>query len=353
MYSEFIIFFITSFIISAVILYFLQNRQQAVKLKKFNDKGERWASQSKPIYGGVVFMTSFTVLFFALAIMKPSVTLTLQSIAIFIVVCMSFAMGLIDDIRSTKPQFKFLVQLFCSAILIYSDIYITISNISIINYLFTTFWVVGLMNSINMLDNMDAITASVSLTIISSFVCMSGFDNSIITYLCIGTMGSVFAFLFWNWNPAKIYMGDNGSQFLGIFLAVIGIVGIWNNSPQTSEYGIHSFKVLTAAIAAFIIPITDTTTVTINRLLQGKSPFVGGRDHTTHNLFFWGLKERYIAMLYITISIISNILAYYLLHINSNEEHMNMMVLINVISVIVFTVLYLSTRIKRKQTIVS
>ena len=102
-------------------------------------------------------------------------------------------------------------------------------------------------------------------------------------------------------------MGDTGSQFLGVLLAAIGVVFFWNGADQNGEL-IFSKRVLSAVIV-FILPIVDTTTVTINRLMRGQSPFVGGRDHTTHHLSYAGLTDRHVAIVFCAVSAVSMCLA--------------------------------------------
>ena len=112
-------------------------------------------------------------------------------------------------------------------------------------------------------------------------------------------------------------MGDSGSQFLGIFLAALGITYFWNYSPPI-EMGLHDKTNLLSislncllVLTVFCIPITDTTTVFINRIRKGKSPMIGGRDHTTHHLFYRGFSERKIAWLFMGISTVSLLLVTY------------------------------------------
>jgi UDP-GlcNAc:undecaprenyl-phosphate GlcNAc-1-phosphate transferase len=168
------------------------------------------------------------------------------------------------------------------------------------------FWVVGLMNSINMLDNMDGITASVSVSVILGglyMMCSRGEEQSIYFITLIGVLAGLLGFLYFNWNPSKMYMGDTGSQFLGVFLSVVGIMYLWNGHAGP-EFRIQTKQII-VALLVFIVPIIDTTTVTINRLLKGKSPFVGGRDHTTHHLSYLGLSDRQVAYVFIGLSLLS------------------------------------------------
>ena len=101
-------------------------------------------------------------------------------------------------------------------------------------------------------------------------------------------------------------MGDTGSQFLGVFLAAIGIKYLWNAEPPSGDF--ISARNLLLPIIVFIMPIIDTTTVVINRVLRGNSPFVGGKDHTTHALVYLGLTDRQVAMVFWFMTLISLLL---------------------------------------------
>src|SRR5690606_3614244 len=100
--------------------------------------------------------------------------------------------------------------------------------------------------------------------------------------------------------PSKMFMGDTGSQFLGLFLSVMGIDNCWNNPTSVLVGG---FPVANPVIVllVFLLPLTDTFSVVVNRVAAGRSPFVGGKDHTTHHLFFRGLTEKRIALLFAAI----------------------------------------------------
>lgn len=167
------------------------------------------------------------------------------------------------------------------------------------------------MNSLNMLDNMDAITTTVSISIMLSALTVLIFHqelNSIYFIILIGVIAAMTGFLYFNWHPSKMYMGDTGSQFIGVFLAAIGIKFFWNESPPSGD--LISARNLLLPMIVFIMPIIDTTCVTINRLAAGKSPFVGGKDHTTHALVYLGLNDKQVAMVFCFITIISVLLVF-------------------------------------------
>jgi UDP-GlcNAc:undecaprenyl-phosphate GlcNAc-1-phosphate transferase len=172
----------------------------------------------------------------------------------------------------------------------------------------TTVWVIGLMNSINMLDNMDAITTSVSMSIIIGLIgviAVTAPDTNVFyLVMLVGVLGALTGFLYFNWNPSRIYMGDTGSQFLGVFLASTSILYFWNfRDDQSNEF--IQLKQFVVPMLLFIVPLIDTTTVTIRRLMRKQSPFVGGRDHITHHLVYFGLNDRQVAITLIVISLLS------------------------------------------------
>jgi UDP-GlcNAc:undecaprenyl-phosphate GlcNAc-1-phosphate transferase len=214
-------------------------------------------------------------------------------------------MGLADDAYNTKPLLKFLAQVSCGGILVASGSCIDIFEAYWANVLLTLFWVVGMMNSINMLDNMDAITTSVSIAVLAAglmAMMVIGPVDPVYMVLLVGSMASLTGFLFFNWNPSRMFMGDTGSQFLGVFLAFVGIRFFWN-TPSIEGHWEPSRQVI-SAIMVFLLPIVDTTVVTLSRIGKGRSPFVGGRDHTTHHLSYAGLSDGQVALVFIGLSLL-------------------------------------------------
>jgi UDP-GlcNAc:undecaprenyl-phosphate GlcNAc-1-phosphate transferase len=230
---------------------------------------------------------------------------------------LAFLMGLFDDAYNTKVWLKLLTQILCGVILIGTGTYIQLFGNVWLNYLLTILWVIGLMNSINMLDNMDGITSIVSLFIFIAFlllVVMEHTFTSPYTVVLIGLIAALLGFLFYNWNPSKLYMGDTGSQFLGLLLAFFGIVFLWNS--RSDGMLLSSDHRIILVLTMFVLPISDTTTVVIKRLRRKKSPFVGGKDHTTHHLSYLGLSDRMVAVIFLIIASLSCILVLLVYHIS-------------------------------------
>lgn len=270
----------------------------------------RWSSNVKPAIGGISFFIVFLISISVIGTLPRETSYLFDKRLIGIIASSSlgFILGLADDAYNTNPLAKFIAQLSCAFILIISDVYIHVTGNPAFDFALTTMWVIGLMNSINMLDNMDAITCSTSMSIIAGLVAVIAVTqpgvNTFYLVMLVGVLGALTGFLYFNWNPSRIYMGDTGSQFLGVFLASTSILFFWNfkNEGSTEFLQLKQFVV---PMLLFIVPLIDTTTVTIRRLMRRQSPFVGGKDHITHHLAYLGLPDRWVAVTLILISVVS------------------------------------------------
>ncbi len=306
-----------SILINGLFLNFSQN----LGIRRNQDVQIRWNASAKPALGGISFYIVFLISFIFLELLSENPHGYLSSkkiIGLLFSVTLAFLMGLADDAFDTKPLIKFMVQCFCGVILISTGTKINTFESEFVNYSLTLLWVVGVMNSINMLDNMDGISTLVALAIcgftlyINMYFQQATSPMSLITLTVIGTL---CGFLIYNWHPSKIFMGDTGSQFLGIFLAFCGIDSCWNSPVIEGNnlplmYPMHNIVIVALV---FIMPLTDTIIVVINRLSKGNSPFVGGRDHTTHFMFFNGITEKRIALIFLLINGLGGLLAFLLI----------------------------------------
>lgn len=280
-------------------------------------KQVRWSSHVKPSVGGISFFIVFLLSWgiYGLVAKERVVVPDTQIIGVVSASSIGFLAGLYDDAFNTNPLIKFLMQLICGIILVACGIKIDISNYELLNIFFTLVWVVGLMNSINMLDNMDGVTASVSALIITGIIVVLSFtgnhSSDFYMLILIGVLGALVGFLRFNWSPSKIFMGDTGSQFLGVFLASTSILFLWQFNG--GNQGLVQVKPFVLPALFFVIPIIDTTTVTVRRLLRGESPFVGGKDHITHHLAYLGLKEKQVVFILSFTTLLSFPIALYLL----------------------------------------
>lgn len=347
--SSLLIFFCFSMVIISVIANGLLLKF-SFSMGRKNEKDEiRWSSTTKPAFGGISFyiLFLFSLVFHVLFYSNEEIVKNPAFFGFFITTSLGFAMGLADDAYNTKPFLKFAVQFICAFIFLVTGLVINIFPYDWLNYTFTVLWVIGLMNSINMLDNMDAITSSTSFIIISSAVAIIIFNGDYPTIdltIFLGILSAIAGFLYYNWNPSRMYMGDSGSQFLGVFLAYLGIKYFWNGVDYHGAA--VPAKQFLIAILIFVVPLSDTATVTINRLLKGKSPFVGGRDHTTHHLSYLGFTDRQVAFILILISL--GTLFTSVIVINSIKEWTQFYTfLFGALFLIIFLTLYIISRISK------
>lgn len=268
----------------------------------------RWGSTSKPAVGGfsfyIIFLISISVL--GVVPLEDESYFNKQLIGLLAACSVGFLIGLADDAYNTNPLVKFIGQFTCANLLVTTNFQILLTPVPELNYTITVIWIIGLMNSINMLDNMDGITTSVSISILTGavvLILLNGDINNVYLVIMLGILGALIGFLFFNWHPSKIYMGDTGSQFLGVFLAAVSILFFWNY--RESYAGFIELKQFLIPMLLFIIPLIDTTTVVIRRLARRQSPFVGGKDHITHQLAILGLSDRWVAIVLWSISIAS------------------------------------------------
>jgi len=274
----------------------------------------RWSSTSKPAFGGISFFILFLVCFTLHGVLFPGESqsaLRPELLGLLAATSLGFLMGLSDDAYNTRPLLKFVVQVACGFILVASGTSIDLFETRWANTTVTIFWVVGMMNSINMLDNMDGITTVVAIAVLSAGVMAMltlGPMDPVYMVLIVGTMAALCGFLFFNWSPSRMYMGDTGSQFLGVFLAFVGIRFFWNTPSLLGTW--EPERQVISAVTVFLLPIVDTTIVSINRIRRGHSPFVGGRDHTTHHLGYLGLSDGQVALTFIGISLLNVFLTF-------------------------------------------
>ncbi len=311
-----IAFFSGAFIISLMINSFFLKFARTLGIRNKNDVTIRWSATSKPSLGGISFYFTFLIgfMFYAIIYGESDVFLNKNLLGLFFSVTLAFLLGLSDDAYNTRPLLKLLIQIICGVVLITTNSHIQLFENPLIDYSLTIVWVIGIMNSINMLDNMDGITTIASISIIISMIGISiPFEiiNNVDVFLLIITLGALGGFFVFNYPPAKMFMGDTGSQFLGMFLAYFSIKYLWNNEiANEGNYSI--FSNLTLVIVVFAVPMIDTAVVTINRILRGQSPMVGGKDHTTHHLVYKGLTERQVALTFMVLGMMSIMISFVL-----------------------------------------
>ncbi len=320
-YIAYLIFFILSIVFSALVNGLFLRFSKTLGVRQSDSQNiVRWASTTKPSVGGfsfyIIFLFSFTA--YTIISFDTNDLFNKQLIGLLLSSTVGFLIGLADDAYNTNPILKFLGQLMCAVILIVSGVIINLTDYYALNALFTIFWVIGIMNSINMLDNMDGISAVISAIILLTCLLVqiiTGNFLTIYTFLMLGVIGSIGGFMIFNFHPSKLYMGDTGSQFLGVLLSGIGIITLWGFRDVPGP--VFQFKQILFPILTFSIPIIDTTTVFYRRLMRRQSPFIGGRDHTTHHLAYLGFSDRQVLYILSAVALLSSLIVCVLIYFHS------------------------------------
>ena len=245
-----------------------------------NPREDRWNQTSIPKFGGIALFSSFLL---AVILIDG-----INTILLFITVGggVIFLLGLMDDIFELSPVVKLVTQILLAIISYQLGLQFLNGYPIYIAFPFTLLWIVGIINAMNLLDNMDGLCAGIS-AIIAFIIAVSGYlgDDFLLMQIALTITAICLGFLVFNFHPAKIFMGDSGSMFLGFLLATLSLYSI-------------DFRSTNLAVSIFLpvmlmgVPIMDTTLVTINRLLHNRKVSQGGKDHTSHRLVQLGFTEK-------------------------------------------------------------
>jgi len=206
-----------------------------------------------------------------------------------------FGLGLADDLRAMAPQHKLAGQLIITSGLVYFGFRLGWTQFDTLNLFLTILWVVGITNAFNLLDNMDGLAAGIAF-LAAAFLALWLFlaqpfvlrEQTLLLSLCYA--GAVLGFLIYNFNPAKIFMGDAGSLYIGFLLACLTVSG---GSARTAEQGfVHLVSVIGVPVMILFVPILDTAFVSLMRKLFHRRISQGGKDHSSHRMVAIGLSER-------------------------------------------------------------
>mgnify|MGYP001499806148 CR=1 FL=1 len=226
-----------------------------------------------------------------------------------------FFLGFIDDIKNYKPYTKLILQLLAASFFIFSGGVFNLSNVQIVDIMISYFWFIGIVNAVNMLDNMDGLSSGVVIITSVTLIFLSVSDGEdvlpISIPICLILASALFSFLQFNKSPATIFMGDSGSLSIGYILSALAIP-----SPLNGYLGLNRIEQIAGPFMALLlpavviaVPIFDTTFVSITRKLRGKSAVQGGQDHSSHRLVLVGMNERQAVRVLYGLSIFGGLIA--------------------------------------------
>lgn len=226
------------------------------------------------------------------------------------------AVGIIDDMKQLPAKVKLFGQILAACVPILFDVRIEwltnpFGGMVYLEYLsipLTILWIVGLTNTVNLIDGLDGLAAGVS-TIASVTILMVSIQQSFwtVAILTAALAGSALGFLQHNFNPAKIFMGDTGSMFLGYMLAAVSVLGTVKSAATIA---------LVVPIVALGLPIMDTAFAIIRRFNSGKPIFKPDKGHLHHRLLAMGLTQKQVVLLMYFISSCLGVSAVLLTEVN-------------------------------------
>jgi UDP-GlcNAc:undecaprenyl-phosphate/decaprenyl-phosphate GlcNAc-1-phosphate transferase len=246
---------------------------------------DRWHRKATPLLGGVAIGLSLFAVVAGFGRADDVAVPLACAICIFVV-------GLIDDITSLKPSTKLVVEIALASVLLFFGFRLNWAHSITVDAVLTLVWIVGITNAFNLLDNMDGLCAGIALIVGTAlFIEMmpggpTGPLEAEKLYLA-ALLGGTAGFLVYNFHPASVFMGDSGSLLLGFSFAALTL-----SNPRSASAESNVLTIVAAPVFVLLIPIFDTTLVTVMRTWSGRGVSVGGRDHSSHRLVAIGLSER-------------------------------------------------------------
>lgn len=248
--------------------------------------GRKEHQQPVPTMGGIAIVAGMMM---ALVLWFPF-RYEVAQIAFFFSVCVLFGLGIMDDLKDLSAKYKFLIQFGLALLIALSGIRIQnfdglfgIYQLPLLaQYLFTILAVVGITNAFNLIDGIDGLAGGLgfmSIITLGLFLSIAGDSNTAL--IAFALAGALLAFLYFNFNPASIFMGDTGSLVVGFVIAVLSVRLMQINPVEGKSILAHAPLF---ALGIVLIPVFDTLRVFATRMWYGKSPFVADRIHIHHLL---------------------------------------------------------------------
>lgn len=216
-----------------------------------------------------------------------------------------FATGLVDDIRGLRPGVKFAAQLLAASVVYSFGFRVETLGVGSTEFTLgwfalpvTILWIVGVTNAFNLIDGLDGLATGIALVALATTLTVSlALGNHEVSLLCVALLGALLGFLRYNFNPARIFLGDSGSLFVGFMLAVLSVYG-----SQKSATAILAV----VPVFALAIPLLDTSLAILRRLLRGIPVSQADGRHIHHRLLALGLTHRSaVIVLYVVASVLA------------------------------------------------
>lgn len=287
--------YLVAFVVSLFISFFVTPcvKKLAIRIGAIDIPGDDRRIHNRPVprLGGLAIYMAFTVVVLTL------VPFSIKLLGIIAGATMIAILGIMDDVKPLPAKVKLIVQIAAAIVLVSSGVKVEwvtnpfdkvdgMSYLGIFSYPITVFWIVGVTNTLNLIDGLDGLAAGIATIASFSLMVVSVINgHGVVAILTAALAGSALGFLPYNFNPAKIFMGDTGSTFLGFVLAAISIEGAIKGAATLA---------IAIPLLALGLPIFDTTFAIIRRAVNGKPIMEADKGHLHHRLLALGLSQRQV-----------------------------------------------------------
>jgi UDP-GlcNAc:undecaprenyl-phosphate GlcNAc-1-phosphate transferase len=252
-------------------------------------RADRWHTRSTPLLGGPGIFAGILA-GAAVGLLAGVVPADQELVGIVGGCAILFTAGLVDDLVGLRPLVKIAAQVAAAVLVLAAGVRVQVIGNGVLATVVGLLWLIGITNAFNLLDNMNGLAASLAAIACSFFAFDTLVDHvdHVVALLALSTCFACLGFLPYNLRvqrPARVFMGDSGSQVLGFAVAALALASSWTAAGA-------GFATLLLPVLVLAVPILDTTLVTIVRLLEGRPVTQGGRDHTSHRLVHQGLSDR-------------------------------------------------------------
>ena len=261
--------------------------------------------EATPVMGGLAIFFAFVI---AALIALITTQLRDKVVGVLLGGSILIIIGMVDDnLKNSRsglfPSFKLAGQILAALIAIKFGLRVSFLSSAYLAIPFTVFWIVGITNAINLLDNMNGLSVGVSAIASAAFGTLAILNGDYQTgTISLALCGACLGFLRYNFPKADIFAGDTGALFMGFVLASIAIMGNWQAETLTAS--------LLLPILILAYPIFDTTLVTVSRILRRQKLYQGGKDHSSHRLVILGLSHKWAVIVIYAINVGLGLSAY-------------------------------------------
>lgn len=249
------------------------------------DGGRKTQDRPIPKLGGIAVAIAFTLVFLTAVGISGEITAFQLLASVLLPALIVAGLGFIDDIRSLNPWIRLAAQTALALLVWWTGTQVGFTRVTWLDAVITVLWIVGLTNAMNLLDNSDGLAASTALVAsLGTGLVAVIYGQYFVGALAFALAGTAAGFLWHNWHPATVYLGDAGAYFLGFLLAIVTL--------RLRPVGVALPWSALIPVLLVLVPILDTGFVVVRRLIERRHPFTPGRDHLSHVLMDRGLSVR-------------------------------------------------------------